>query len=108
MESREWIARLGGGIRMLALCQIDSMRPCQILLHTPRLFHLRFCFGGGPEEERIEGDQRILIFRHGVILKTWVEDVEVEEFGIKVGAWMGAFLEHGQIHVTKDGGFENG
>lgn len=68
---------------------------------------VRFCFGGAPEETRVEGDWRILVFHHGVILKTWVDDLEFSKEGIQLGGWMGAGREHGEMRVSERGEFQD-
>jgi hypothetical protein len=68
---------------------------------------VRFCFGGAPEEMRVEGDWRIFVFHHGVILKTWVDDLEFGKEGIELGGWMGAGREHGVLQVSERGEFKD-
>lgn len=78
----------------------------QSVVHDP-YNQVRFCFGGPPEEARVEGTRRILVFRHGVILKTWVDDIEFSKEGIGLGGWMGAGREHGEMRVSKRGEFQD-
>lgn len=68
---------------------------------------LRFCFGGKPNEVRIKNGQRILIFRHGAILKSWSFDFEIGGPSIETGGWMGAHCNSSDIRVDKDGSFED-
>lgn len=77
----------------------------QSVVHDPHN-KIRFCFGGGPDEARIEADHRILVFHHGVILKTWVSDLEFTNEGIGIGGWMGAGLPHGEMQVSEQGVIE--
>jgi hypothetical protein len=50
----------------------------------------------------------VYIFTHGVIIKSWTDDIELSENATGIGGWMGADLPPGEaVWIGPDGRYQN-